>query len=88
MLEKKKNNKKFKEEREKKKKEKCFKEERKKKNKKKEKCGLEKNQIQMGTSCSSLSKNTQGMSCDRFLGRTHLARPDLGAHAHVCAPPI
>ena len=32
--------------------------------------------------------NVQGVSCDRFLGRTHLARPDLGPHAHVCAPPI
>ena len=31
--------------------------------------------------------NTQGMGCDHFLGRTH-ARPGLGPHAHVCAPPI
>jgi hypothetical protein len=23
-----------------------------------------------------------------WVARTHLARPDLGAHAHVCAPPI
>jgi hypothetical protein len=34
-------------------------------------------------------KLVQGMGCDRFwVARTHLARPDLGAHAHVCAPPI
>ena len=31
--------------------------------------------------------NRQGVSCDRFLGRTQ-GRPNLGAHAHVCAPPI
>ena len=39
-------------------------------------------------SCQHYLKAKAWVATVFWVARTHLARPDLGAHAHVCAPPI